>query len=236
MSKGGGERPAAPCAPHGGLFVAGTDTGVGKTLIACALIHALRRAGLAPMPFKPVASGCTSGRDGPVSDDTARLIEASGRPLTQDAVSPLRYLPAIAPHIAAAESGHAIDRDRLVAQGVALAQSGPLVVEGAGGWLVPMDARYTLADLAVGLNLPVVLVVGLRLGCINHALLTAEAIASRGLTLAGWVGNSIDPGFERLAENLDTLGARLAAPRLGLVPWQPQPDARAIEIALPAAQ
>jgi dethiobiotin synthetase len=222
--------------PHGGLFVAGTDTGVGKTLVACAILHAMRRAGLAPVPFKPVASGCEQGPDGLVNDDTSRLIRASGRSLTQDAVSPFRYQPPVAPHIAAAAAGWPIDLDHLVKQAAQMAALGPLVVEGAGGFLVPVDACHTLADLAVRLGLPVVLVVGLRLGCINHALLSAEAVAARHLSLAGWVGNAIDPGFERLAENLDTLRARLPAPLLGVIPWTPAPDPSAFEVALPALQ
>jgi len=236
MAQGAARQPVTGGLPHGGLFVAGTDTGVGKTLAACALIHAMRRQGLAPVPFKPVASGCASTADGLVNDDTARLIAASGQALSQDAVSPSRFLPPIAPHLAAAEAGRPIDLEQLLAQGLALAQRGPLLVEGAGGWLVPLDARHTLADLALRLGLPVVLVVGLRLGCINHALLSAEAIAARGLPLAGWVGNAIDPGFERLAANLDTLRERLPAPFLGLIPWLSAPDAREVRLALPALQ
>jgi dethiobiotin synthetase len=235
------ERPAGAVtpragidAPHGGCFVVGTDTGVGKTLVACALIHAMRRAGLSPVPFKPVASGCEESPDGLINDDTRRLIAASGRMLSQDEVSPYRYLPAIAPHVAAAEAGRPIQMDSLISHAAALAQQGPLVVEGAGGLLVPLDGRYTLADLAVALGLPMVLVVGMRLGCLNHALLTAEAITSRGLVLAGWVANRIDPDFERAAANIDTLLARLPAPLLGTVPWGPSPDPAAIRLSLPA--
>lgn len=211
-------------APYGGCFVIGTDTGVGKTLVACALLHALRRAGLAPLPMKPVASGSEPGPDGPRNDDVTRLIAASGRDLVQDEVAPFRYLPPIAPHIAAAEAGEAIDLGRLVAHAAVLAARGPLVVEGAGGFLVPVDARHSLADLAVALGLPLVLVVGMRLGCLNHALLTAEAVAARGLRLAGWVANGIDRDFERPAENLATLTGRLAAPLLATAPWSARPD------------
>jgi dethiobiotin synthetase len=237
------ERPAGAVtpragidAPHGGCFVVGTDTGVGKTLVACALIHAMRRAGLSPVPFKPVASGCEESPDGLINDDTRRLIAASGRMLSQDEVSPYRYLPAIAPHVAAAEAGRPIQMDSLISHAAGLARHGPLVVEGAGGLLVPLDSRYTLADLAVALGLPMVLVVGMRLGCLNHALLTAEAITSRGLVLAGWVANRIDPDFERAAANIDTLLARLPAPLLGTVPWgpSPSPDPAAIRLSLPA--
>lgn len=222
-------------APHGGCFVIGTDTGVGKTFVACALLHAMRRAGLAPVPMKPVASGCDVGPDGGlISDDVTQLIAASGRTLTQDEVSPYRYLPAIAPHIAAAEARQAVDLDRLVGHAQGLAEAGPLVVEGAGGFLVPVDERYSLADLAVALQLPVVLVVGMRLGCLNHALLTAEAVAARGLTLAGWVANGIAPDFERPEANLATLAERLPAPLLGAPSWAADPDPATAQISLPA--
>lgn len=220
-------------APHGGCFVVGTDTGVGKTLVACALLHALRRAGLAPLPMKPVASGCEDAPAGLVNDDVSQLIVASGRALTQDQVSPFRYRPAIAPHIAAAEAGQPIDLDHLRLHAASLAAAGPLVVESAGGFLVPVDAQRTLADLAVALGLPLVLVVGLRLGCLNHALLTAEAIAARGLRLAAWVGNGIDPAFERRAENLDSLTRCLPAPLLGVIPWSLTPDPASVTLELP---
>ncbi|MBU3693411.1 MAG: dethiobiotin synthase [Rhodocyclaceae bacterium] len=219
-------------APHGGCFVVGTDTGVGKTLVACALLHALRAAGLAPLPMKPVASGSEPSPEGPRNDDVTQLIAASGRDLTQDEVAPFRYLPPIAPHIAAAEAGQPIDLEHLVALAAQLAQRGPLVVEGAGGFLVPIDAQRTLADLAAALGLPMVLVVGMRLGCLNHALLTAEALAARGLRLAGWVANGIDPQFERAEANLATLAARLPAPLLAAAPWSASPDPAALAATL----
>lgn len=236
-------RPVGPAtpragigAPHGGCFVVGTDTGIGKTLVSCALIHTMRRTGLAPVPFKPVASGCDEGPHGLINDDTRRLIAASGQALTQDDVSPCRYRQPIAPHIAAADEGRPIDLDRLAHQAAQLAQRGPLVVEGAGGFLVPVDGQRSLADLAVLLGLPVVLVVGMRLGCLNHAMLSAEAIAARGLTLAGWVANAIDPHFERAEENRETLRMRFAAPLLADIHWSPEPDARTVLVRLPALQ
>lgn len=228
IARAGAGRLTGIVAPHGGCFVIGTDTGVGKTLVACALLHRLRAAGLAPLPMKPVASGSEPTSAGPCNDDVAQLIKASGRDLTQDEVSPFRYLPPIAPHIAAAEAGRPIDLGRLVALGATLAARGPLVVEGAGGFLVPVDARHTLADLAVALQLPMLLVVGMRLGCISHALLTVEAIAARGLTLAGWVANGIDPQFERRDENLAALEERIPAPLLGNLAWSAAPDPAAL--------
>jgi len=223
-------------APHGGCFVVGTDTGVGKTLVACALLHAMRRAGLAPVPLKPLASGSEHRPEGIVNDDTARLIAASGRALSQDEVSPYRYLPPIAPHIAAAEADTPIDLVRLRTHAERLASQGPLLVEGVGGFLVPVDAQLTLADFAVMLGLPLVLVVGMRLGCINHALLTAEAIHARGLRLAGWVANGIDPDFSRAEANLATLLTHLSAPLVAAIPWSPDPDARTVQVQIPALQ
>lgn len=216
-----------------GVFVAGTDTGVGKTLIACALVHLMRRQGWRPVPMKPVASGCVPGPEGLVNEDVEALLAASACGLTADDIAPYRFEPAIAPHIAAAEAGVLVDHAILCERAERLAQHGPLVVEGAGGWLVPTGADATLADLAAALGLPVVLVVGLRLGCLNHALLSAASIAAHGLTLAGWVANNIDPAFERAEANLDSLRARLPAPCLGVVPYQPGPDAAAIQLQLP---
>ena len=196
----------------------------------------MRRAGLSPVPFKPVASGSEEGPQGPVNDDTRRLIDASGRALTQDDVSPYRYVPAIAPHLAAAETARPIDLNGLARQAGELARHGPLLVEGAGGFMVPVDAQRTLADLAVMLGLPVVLVVGMRLGCLNHAMLTAEAVRARGLTLAGWVANAIDPDFARAEENRETLQMRLAVPLLADIHWSPDPDPSTVVVRIPALQ
>lgn len=216
-----------------GFWVTGTDTGVGKTLVSCALMHALRRAGHAPVPMKPVASGCTPTPQGLQNDDVTALLAATSHVLNADDIAPFRFEPPIAPHIAAAQAGVAIDIGQLLARAAELARLGPLVVEGAGGFLVPLDDRFSLADLAVALDLPVVLVVGLRLGCLNHALLTVEAIERRGLTLAGWVGNTIEPGFESASENLATLRERISAPCLATIPWRQMSDPQAEIIAIP---
>jgi dethiobiotin synthetase len=207
------------------FFVTGTDTGIGKTLVTAALLRALRDAGLRTAGMKPVAAGATEGPEGPANEDALLLQAESSRRVPYGLVNPVLFEPAIAPHIAAAESGRAIDVERIVRAYERLCQDcAVLLAEGAGGFLVPMDATRSLAELPLRLGMDVILVVGLRLGCLNHALLTAEAIAARGLALAGWVGNRVDPGFARPEANLETLRASLAAPCLGVVPFMPKPE------------
>ena len=214
-------------------FVAGTDTEVGKTFVTAALLHGLKQRGVRALGMKPVAAGTdASGHN----DDVEALIAASSVTAPRELVNPYLFAPAIAPHIAAAESGRPIDLARIEQAFAALRPLADVVlVEGVGGFCVPLgDSPGTGADdLAVRLALPVILVVGMRLGCINHALLTAEAIAARGLTLAGWVANRIDPAMARFDENLATLKARLTAPLLGTVPAQTTIDIAATSIVLP---
>lgn len=215
------------------FFITGTDTGVGKTLVAAALLRALREAGHRVAGMKPVAAGAMAGPEGPANDDALLLqAESSARHPYAD-VNPWLFEPAIAPHIAAAEAGIAIDLSRVASAHARLAASaGVVLAEGAGGFLVPLDAHRSFAEIPVLLRMDVILVVGLRLGCLNHALLTAEAIAARGLAFAGWVGNSIDPQFARREANLETLNARLPAPCLGVVPWMERPDVAAAAASL----
>jgi dethiobiotin synthetase len=205
-------------------FLTGTDTGVGKTLVAAALIRRLRESGVAVAGMKPVAAGVVAGPAGPANEDALLLqAEASVRH-AYATVNPWLFEPAIAPHLAAAEAGIAIDTDRIAAAHVALCASAEVVIaEGAGGFLVPLDGSRSMAELPALLGMQVLLVVGLRLGCLNHAFLTAEAVAARGLTLAGWIGNSLAPDFPRREANIATLTARIAAPCLGTVPWMTEP-------------
>ena len=219
------------------LFVTGTDTGVGKTRIAAALCRAFAAAGLRVAAMKPVASGCERTPTGLRNEDALALLAAMNVRARYDEVNPYAFAPAIAPHIAAQEAGIDIDfavLDRAYER--LRLRSEALIVEGAGGWLAPLDATRGFADLAVHWQLDVVLVIGLRLGCLNHALLTVESIERRGLRLRGWVANSIDPHFERLAENVAALDSRIAAPRLGSLPFAPQadPESTALALALPA--
>lgn len=204
------------------LFVTGTDTGVGKTRIATGLCLALAAAGKRVAAMKPVATGCTMTPDGLRNDDALALQGAMNVRAGYADVNPYAFEPAIAPHIAAQEAGCPIDFDVLDRCYERLAlQSDATIVEGAGGWLAPLDAERTFADLALRWQLDVILVVGLRLGCLNHALLTAEAIQRRGLRLCGWVGNSVGPAFERRDENLAALRMRIAAPCLGTFSYAP---------------
>jgi dethiobiotin synthetase len=200
-----------------GFFVTGTDTGVGKTLVACAVLRALAHRGLRVVGMKPVAAGG--------DEDVAALVAASSAPAEPRLVNPYRLKLPVAPHIAAAEEGVSIDLAAIQRGYAALrAQAEVVVVEGVGGFRVPLTGREDAADLAVRLGLPVILVVGMRLGCLNHALLTVEAIAARGLPLAGWVANAIDPEMPKRPENVAALRARIAAPLLGEVPFLAPPD------------
>lgn len=207
-------------------FVAGTDTEVGKTYISSALVRYFASHGLRAVGMKPVASGCELSEHGiwvgqMVNDDVLALYEASNVKPALELINPYHFEPAIAPHIAAQKANVEIDLGLITRSYHVLAEMADvIVVEGAGGFFVPLNDKQTLADLAVKLNLPVILVVGMRLGCINHALLTIEAIKARGLTLAGWVANRIDPEMPMFAENLASLRQRIAAPCLSVVGWQ----------------
>ena len=213
-------------------FVAGTDTEIGKTFVACALLHALSNQGLSAIGMKPVAAGTDEhGRN----DDVEALIAASGVKAPRDLVNPYLFAPAIAPHIAAVEEGRPIDLERIAQSFAALRPlADAIIVEGVGGFCVPLGPQVDAADLAQRLALPVILVVGMRLGCISHALLSAQAIAARGLTLAGWVANRIDPKMARFDENLASLEERLAAPLLGVIPANSSPEMAAKLLRLPA--
>jgi dethiobiotin synthetase len=214
-------------------FVTGTDTAVGKTLVTAALLRRLREAGVAVAGMKPIAAGGAQGPEGRANEDALLLQAESSTRHPYAVVNPWLFEPAIAPHIAAAEAGTSIGTERIVAAHARLCTSADVVIaEGAGGFLVPLDATRSCAELPALLGMDVLLVVGLRLGCLNHALLTAEAIASRGLVLAGWIGNGIAPEFPRREANLATLAARLAAPCLGIVPWMQKPDVAGAAAAL----
>jgi len=196
-----------------GLFVTGTDTSVGKTRVAVALIHALRAQGLRVAAMKPVSAGSAPGE---LNEDVMALRQAANVMADVCDVNPYAFEPAIAPHIAAEQAGVRIDLEMIAAAYARLAAAADVVVvEGAGGWRVPLNEHEDMADLAQRLGLPVVLVVGLRLGCLNHALLTAESVARRCLPWAGWVGNHIEPAMQQATENVAALHARLPGPCLG---------------------
>jgi len=200
-------------------FLTGTDTEIGKTFITCALLHRAGLDGLKAVGLKPIAAGTDAAG---LNDDVEAIRAASNIELPRQIINPYCFKPAIAPHIAAAEAGVRIEFGLIKAScDEARQQADLVIVEGVGGFCVPLSVDRSTADLAVELGLPVILVVGMRLGCINHALLTTEAIAARGLTLAGWVANRIDPSMSRFDENLATLQALLPAPLLGVVPHGP---------------
>jgi dethiobiotin synthetase len=206
--------------PGRGFFIAGTDTGVGK--VAGALIRTLVQQGRRVAGMKPVAAGADETPDGFRNDDALALRAASNVEAEYSLINPYCFPAAVSPHIAAREAGVAVDIGRIVQAYEQLAQRADVViVEGAGGWLAPMDDQSTMADIARALNLPVILVVGLRLGCLNHALLTAQAIAADGLELAAWIGSHVDPRFSRPEENIATLKHRLGQPAAAIIPHNP---------------
>lgn len=218
-----------------GCFVTGTDTGVGKTLVSAGLLHALAPHHRRVVGMKPVAAGVVPWGEDWASEDAIALRAASTVAVPAALDNPVLLPDPLSPHIAAARAGVQIDIAAIVHCYQALAAlADAVVVEGAGGFHVPLSDTTTGADLAQALALPVVLVVGLRLGCLNHALLTAEAIRARGLTLAGWVANQVDPAMQAVEENKAYLGARLGAPLLADVPYQALPDALGLAFELPA--
>ncbi len=202
-----------------GWFVAGTDTGVGKTRAACALLAAAVQAGRRAVGMKPVASGCRATPVGLRSDDALALIEAANVVADYADVNPYTFEPAVAPHLAARDLGVIIRLDVIRASFAQLAtRADYIVVEGAGGWMTPISEEHTMAAVASVLELPVVLVVGMRLGCLNQALLSQAAIEKSGLVFAGWIANLIDPAMQRVDDNVATLEKSLNAPLLAVFP------------------
>lgn len=203
-----------------GLFVTGTDTDAGKTVAACALLAVLSNLGRSAAGFKPVSAGAERTPDGLRNRDALWLQSYSSVPLDYPEINPVVLEPPIAPHIAAAATGLSLDFHRLLECRRHLGRRAEVVVtEGAGGWLVPLSAEADMSDLAAAIGDPVVLVVGMKLGCLNHARLTAASIRSRGCRLAGWIGNRLDPDMAAFQENLDALADFLRCPSIGLIPW-----------------
>ena len=198
-------------------FVAGTDTDVGKTFVSVELLEDFKKQGKTTVAMKPVAAGVNAdGRN----EDALELMGAMTAELPYRQVNPVCFEPAIAPHIAAEQVDKRVTAERLAgfAAGLAMSVNDILLVEGAGGWLCPLNNKETIADFAIRLKAPVILVVGMRLGCLNHALLSVAAIRAAGLPIAGWVANCIDPEMLNLTENIVSLQQRIPAPCLGVVP------------------
>lgn len=208
------------------LFIAGTDTGIGKTHSACTLIHALRASGRNVCGMKPIASGCIDTAHGLRNEDALALLAASSVPApAYEAINPVSLREPLSPHLAAAHEGVTIVLPPLRAAFDALRERHDMVVvEGVGGWRVPLAPGLLASAIAKEWDLPVVLVVGLRLGCLNHALLTAEAIVADGCRLIGWIGNQIDPQMAAIEENIETLRQLLPAPCLGILPYGTVPE------------
>jgi dethiobiotin synthetase len=206
---------SAVAGPGKAVFIAGTDTGIGKTHVATALVHALVASGVSAAGMKPVASGCDDGRH----NADALALRAASVPMPGYAdVNPLAFREAVAPHLAAAREGRTITLDAIApAYGRLRAAYDVVVVEGVGGWMVPLSDTFMASGIAQAWELPVILVVGLRLGCINHALLSARAIAADGCRLLGWIGNRVDAAFPLAEENIQSLRELMPAPCLGIV-------------------
>ena len=215
------------------LFIAGTDTGVGKTHATCAMLHAFQARGSQTCGMKPVASGCAETREGLRNDDALALQAASSTPMPYEWINPIALREPLSPHLAAAHEGVEIRLAPLYDAFERLRGMHDVVlVEGVGGWLVPLSRSLSAADIARQWQLPVVLVVGLRLGCLSHALLTARAIATDGCRLVGWIGNRIDPSMDAVEENIDTLRYQLPAPCLGVLPHGVSPADAAAHLDL----
>ena len=216
-----------------GYFVTGTGTGVGKTLVSCALLHAFGLHGKTAVGMKPVAAGCENGR----WTDVDLLAAASNVAVRCEQINPYALIPPIAPHIVAKQSGIEIDVDTILQAWLELKTIADVViVEGVGGFLVPLNDCQDSSDLARALGLPVVLVVGMQLGCLNHALLTAQAVRAAGLVLAGWVANCIDPHMGAFDENVLALEQRLNCPLLGVLPFEPRADTKKMSGLLSVAK
>ena len=206
-----------------GIFVTGTDTAVGKTVVACALARGFRAHGARVAVMKPVASGATRTPEGLRNADALALMEAAQAATPYAVVNPYCFEPPISPHIAAKEAMIEVDIAIIRRNFDALAADADwVVIEGAGGWFAPISDRQTMADVAWALAVPTVMVVGVRLGCLNHAQLTRLAIEARGVSFAGWIASGVDPAMERAAENLASLERLLGEPALAVVPCEPE--------------
>ena len=212
-------------------FVTGTDTGIGKTTVSCALLAAAKAKGLRTLAVKPLAAGCEATPQGLRNDDALALMQVMTEPLVYEEVNPVALAEPLSPHLAARAANRRLSIQQIggFTRGALMRRVDLALVEGAGGWRVPVNEREMLSALPRDLGLPVILVVGLRLGCLNHAILTTESILRDGVKLAAWVGNVVEPDMAALEGNVETLRSLLPAPCLGVLPWQPgaAPEERA---------
>lgn len=216
-----------------GYFITGTDTGVGKSWCSAALMVKLKQQGMTVAGMKPVASGCKNSAEGLRNDDALLLQAHSSIVLPYKTINPFAYEPPIVPYMAAQHAGRPIHTDIIRDDFLRIAeQVDQVIAEGVGGWRVPLSESETVADLAKALGLPVILVVGLRLGCINHALLTAEAICNDGCELVGWIANTLERNMTEQAAAIETLETQLEAPLMGVLPYMDEYSAVDIAAAL----
>ncbi len=203
------------------VFVTGTDTDVGKTLVSVALLQCWRKLGRSTCAYKPISAGCEATKDGLRNQDALQLQAVISEDLDYEWVNPIAYADPVAPHLAAARMGQTIDRHDVTAGLARLLalDTDVVLVEGAGGWLLPLDSSATLADWAGEQQMQVILVVGMKLGCLNHALLSMQSIQASGCKVVGWVANQIDPDMAYLSENIETLKAWLNVPLIGCIPY-----------------
>lgn len=212
-----------------GMFVTGTDTGVGKTRVSCVLLEHMKQAGYRAQGMKPVAAGCDWTAEGLRNDDALQLMAHSSLALDYAQLNPYAFEAPAAPHVLAQQQGIEMDIELILTRFRALAaQCDLVVVEGAGGWQVPLNRRQTMADLAVQMQLPVVLVVGIRLGCISHALLTYQSILDSGLSCLGWVANEIEAGMPYVDDNVRAIAERIQAPILARWPYAIEADIKSL--------
>ena len=224
--------------PARGYYLTGSDTGIGKTVASVALLHAFARNGLRATGMKPVASGCSMTRDGWQNDDALALQAASQPAHCYGLHNPFALPEPTAPQIAAASAGISVSLPAIAQAYAQLAPSADaMVVEGVGGWLAPLADGLEQSTLASALNLSVIVVVGLRLGCLSHARLTERAVLADGLPIAGWIGNAVEPGFPNATEYRALLRSSLVSPCLGWLPWNAQPfdPEMAARLVLPVA-
>ena len=218
-----------------GIFITGTDTEVGKTVITCALLQVFHNAGRSALAMKPVAAGAQRTPDGLRNPDAQKLLAYSDPQLSYAEINPCVYADPTSPNIAARLAGESVGLEIIdTAYRACRAAAETVLVEGIGGWRVPLGDSLQTVDLVRHLDLPVILVCGLRLGCINHALLSAAAIVADGVTLLGWVANAVDPAYRYQTETIDTLKARIPAPLLGITAWHDPPEPGVIAPALEA--
>ncbi len=204
------------------IFITGTDTHIGKTTFACSLLESLNQEGHKTIGLKPIASGCEPTPEGLRSEDALKLQKNASIQLPYELVNPVAYEPPIAPHLAAAQIHDSLSVKKLLTQCEATLklEADFIVIEGCGGWLVPLNTKETMADFAKALDASVILVVGMRLGCINHALLTVESIQRSGVPLLGWIANCIDKEMKNLDDNIETLQQRIDSPLLGVLEFK----------------